>query len=157
MMTLGIRMRTEFQNPTRTPPQFSPVQADDQALIQDAMLGDAGSVKMEKVRTSSEVLNEVAITTSSGIEKNRQIHDEQRIKPDAADTRMPARRRHRFFRASSKYRYGATIASTDPSITVAAADAWPIFARSNSKSTTNLPGRSEENPGPPLVIATTRS
>jgi hypothetical protein len=74
MTTLGIRMRTEFQNPTRTPPQFNPVQADDQALTQAAMLGAAGRVKIEKVRTSSDVLSEVAITTSSGIEKNRQIH-----------------------------------------------------------------------------------
>ena len=38
------------------------------------MLGAAGSVKIEKVRTSSDDLSEVAITTSSGIEKNRQIH-----------------------------------------------------------------------------------
>jgi hypothetical protein len=74
MMTLGIRMRTEFQKPTRTPPQFNPVQADDHALIQAAMLGTAGKLNIEKVRTSSDVFSEVEITTSSGIEKNRQIH-----------------------------------------------------------------------------------
>src|SRR5215469_8909007 len=74
MMTLGIKMRTEFQNPTRTPPQFSPVQADDQALIQAAMLGAAGRVKIENVRTSSDVFNDVEITTNSGIEKNRHTH-----------------------------------------------------------------------------------
>src|SRR5690349_7423249 len=68
-MTLGIRMRTEFQNPTRTPPQFSPVQADDHALLQASILGDAGKAKIENVRTSSEVFSDVAITTKSGIEK----------------------------------------------------------------------------------------
>ena len=73
MMTLGMRMRTEFKKPTRTPPQFRPVQADDQALSQAANPGAVGSVKIEKVRTSSDVLNEVEITTSSGIEKNRQL------------------------------------------------------------------------------------
>ena len=73
MMTLGIRMRTEFQKPTRTPPQFSPVHAEDQALIQAAIPGAVGSEKIENVRTSSDDLSEVAITTSSGIEKNRQI------------------------------------------------------------------------------------
>src|ERR1051326_7711030 len=72
-MTLGIRMRTEFQNPTLMPPQFSPVQAEDHALTQAAMPGDAGKVKIENVRTSSDVLSDVANTTSSGIEKNRQI------------------------------------------------------------------------------------
>ena len=74
METLGIRMRTEFQKPTLTPPQFNPVHAEDHALIQGAMLGDNGNVKIEKVRTSSDDLSDVAITTSSGIEKNRQIH-----------------------------------------------------------------------------------
>src|SRR6202035_2432190 len=66
MMTLGIRMRTEFQKPTLTPPQFSPVHADDHALIQASMLGEDGKVKIENVRTSSDVLSDVAITTNSG-------------------------------------------------------------------------------------------
>src|SRR5580704_1399413 len=74
MKTLGTRMRTEFQKPTRTPPQFNPVHADDHALIQASMPGALGSVKIENVRTSSDDLSEVAITTSNGIEKNRQIH-----------------------------------------------------------------------------------
>ena len=51
-----------------------PVQADDHALIQAARLGAAGNVKIENVRTSSDVFNYVEITTISGIEKNRQIH-----------------------------------------------------------------------------------
>ena len=63
MITLGIRMRTEFQKPTLTPLQFRPVHADDHALIQAAKPGDAGNVKIENVRTSSEVFNDVAITT----------------------------------------------------------------------------------------------
>ena len=73
MMTLGINIRTEFQNPTCTPPQFKPVQAANQAFTQAAMLGDAGRLKMEKVRTSSDVFSDVAMTTSSGIEKNKQV------------------------------------------------------------------------------------
>ena len=73
MMTLGIKMRTEFQKPTWMPPQFSPVQAENHALPQAAKLGDAGRLKIEKVRTSSEDFSDVAITTSSGMAKNRQI------------------------------------------------------------------------------------
>ncbi len=75
MMTLGIRMRTEFAEAYSDPTAVqSPVHADDHALIQAAKPGDAGNVKIENVRTSSEVFNDVAITTRSGIEKNRQIH-----------------------------------------------------------------------------------
>jgi hypothetical protein len=78
MMTLGTRMRTEFQKPTRTPPQFNPVQADDHALIQAAILGAVGNVKIENVRTSADDLSDVEITTSSGMEKKRQIHARSR-------------------------------------------------------------------------------
>ena len=73
MMTLGINMRTEFKKPTCTPPQFSPVQAANQAFTHAEKLGDAGRLKMENARTSSDVLSDVAITTSSGIEKNRHV------------------------------------------------------------------------------------
>src|SRR5580692_11365810 len=81
MMTLGIRIRTEFQNPTCTPPQFNPVQAEYHAFTQAAKPGAEGRLKIENVRTSSEVFNEVAITTSNGIEKNRQVQISSRYSP----------------------------------------------------------------------------
>src|ERR1700677_564067 len=81
MMTLGIRIRTEFQNPTCTPPQFNPVQVEYHAFTQAAKLGAEGRLKIEKVRTSSEVFSDVAITTSNGIEKNRQVQISSRYSP----------------------------------------------------------------------------
>src|ERR1700742_3162956 len=51
MVTLGIRIRTEFQNPTRMPWQFMPVQAENQAFAQALKLGAEGRLKIENVRT----------------------------------------------------------------------------------------------------------
>ncbi len=78
------------------------MQAEYYALTQAAKLGAEVTVKIEKVRTSSEVFSDVAITTSNGIEKNRQVQTSSRPQPDAADPCLPVRPSHRFFRASSK-------------------------------------------------------
>src|SRR5579862_2670069 len=74
-------MRTEFQKPTWTPPQFRPVHAEYHAFAQAARLGADGRLKIEKARTSSEVLSEVAITTSSGMAKNRHVQARKAYKP----------------------------------------------------------------------------
>src|SRR5579863_10627850 len=74
-------MRTEFQKPTCTPPQFSPVQAEYQAFTQAAKLGAAGRLKIENARTSSDVFSDVAITTNSGMEKNRQVQTSRAYSP----------------------------------------------------------------------------
>src|ERR1700722_853331 len=81
MLTPGIRIRTEYQNPTCTPPQFNPVQAEYHAFTHAAKLGADGRLNMEKARTSSDDLSEVAITTSSGIEKNRQVQISKAYRP----------------------------------------------------------------------------
>src|ERR1700758_4936966 len=81
MTTLGINIRTEFQNPTCTPPQFNPVQAANQAFTQAAKLGEVGRLKIEKVRTSSDVFSDVAMTTNSGIEKNRHVQTSSTYRP----------------------------------------------------------------------------
>src|SRR5580692_3549853 len=81
MMTLGIRIRTEFQKPTCTPSQFRPVQAENHAFVQAAKLGAVGRLKMENARTSSEDFSEVAMTTSSGIEKNRHVQTSRAYRP----------------------------------------------------------------------------
>ena len=69
-MTDGIRIRTEFQNPTLMPSHASPVQACDHALIQGSIVGEAGSATMLPTRISSMVLKEVTSVTQSGIRKN---------------------------------------------------------------------------------------
>ena len=70
MMTLGIRIRTEFQKPTRIPSQVTPVQAEDHALPQASKLSDPGREKIEPVRISGMVFSEVISITNSGSAKN---------------------------------------------------------------------------------------
>jgi len=98
----------------------SPVHADDHAVTQAAITREAaGSVKIENVRNHrSAGFQDVATSRPrNGIEKNRQSYQE-RIQPDAADARCPARRRHRFFRGqfectNRRERWPAPIAQHD--------------------------------------------
>ena len=55
------------------------------------------------------------------------------------------------------YISGAMMMSTVTNMVVEAADASPMFCRSNRLSMMNLEGTSVASPGPPLVIATTAS
>jgi hypothetical protein len=66
-------MRTEFQNPTCTPPQLRPVQAAYHAFHHTAKCGDEGGTKIEKSRISSSDFSEVEITTNNGIAKNSAV------------------------------------------------------------------------------------
>jgi len=72
-VTLGIKIRTEFQNPTCTPPQLRPVQAANQAFHQAAKPGEEGGTKIENSRISSSDFSDVEITTRSGMAKNSAV------------------------------------------------------------------------------------
>ena len=69
-MTEGTRIRIEFQNPTRTPSQVRPVQADHQALGQASSVKVLGQDKICPSRISAIDLNEVISMTQSGVRKN---------------------------------------------------------------------------------------
>ena len=66
-----MRIRTEFQKPTLMPLHSSPVQAEDQALIQASKVMAAGRARMLPSRISSMGLSEVTIMIQSGSRKNR--------------------------------------------------------------------------------------
>ena len=66
-------MRTEFQNPTCTPPQLRPVQAANHAFHQAAKPGAEGGTKIENSRISSSDFSDVETTTSSGMAKNNAV------------------------------------------------------------------------------------
>src|SRR3954449_1632535 len=70
-MTEGTRMRSEFQKPTLMPLQASPVQAEDQAVIQGWSVGAAGQARMLPSRTSSMGLSEVTTMIHKGRRKKR--------------------------------------------------------------------------------------
>ena len=58
-ITLGTRIVTEFQKPTRRPLQVRPVQADDHAFTQASKVGASGSENIEPWRISSIVFSDV--------------------------------------------------------------------------------------------------
>jgi hypothetical protein len=70
-ITEGIRMRTEFQKPTLMPLHSSPVQAEDQALVQASNVSVAGRATMLPSLISSMGLREVTTMIQSGSRKNR--------------------------------------------------------------------------------------
>ena len=70
-ITDGIRIRTEFQKPTLMPLHSSPVQAEDQALVQASKVRVTGSARMLPSRISSIGLSEVTTMIQSGSRKNR--------------------------------------------------------------------------------------
>ena len=71
-MTDGMRIRIEFQNPTRTPSQVSPVQADHQAFGQASSVKALGQDRICPSRISAIDLNEVISMTQSGVRKNNE-------------------------------------------------------------------------------------
>jgi hypothetical protein len=78
-VTLGIRMRIEFENPTCTPPQLRPVQAAYHAFDHAAKCGEEGGTKIENSHNShnshisSSDFSDVGITTNNGIAKNSAV------------------------------------------------------------------------------------
>jgi len=60
---LGIRIFTEFQNPTLMPPHSSPVQAELQACTQASADHICGKAKILPCRISGMDLNEVTSIT----------------------------------------------------------------------------------------------
>ena len=62
-ITLGIRIVTEFRNPTLIPRQVSPVHAENQAVTQASMLGEAGSARMLPSRISDIGFSDVITMT----------------------------------------------------------------------------------------------
>ena len=85
-------MRTEFQKPTLMPLQSSPVQAEDQAVIQGWSVGAAGQAKMLPSRISSMGLSEVTTMIQSGSRKNSGGGDEEGVDADAAGREARGRR-----------------------------------------------------------------